>query len=246
MKSSQDTLASSRRILPHQFTSLRRPAAESRFASAPGGRRSILRVAVVDDDEDMREFLKSILENAEEFGCVGCFSNATDALVEIPRVRPEIALMDIRLPDLSGIECTRRLKPLTPRLKVIMVSGFLDSSSIKESRQAGADNYLTKPISMEQCLATLRFTAFGPPRFERKPRELKPTTSHPGPSGTPGLLTARETAVMKCLAQGLRYKEIEDELHLSHAVVKKLQHRAYVKLGASSCIEALNRLLTIQ
>ena len=209
------------------------------------GNESGVRVAVIEKDAKERLTLTFILEEADDFDCSACFSNATEALAEIPRVRPDLVLIDMHLPDLDGIECAKRLKSMRPDLKIVMVSELCDSSSINESLEAGADHCLIKPIAVEQCLATLRCTAFGGTSTKLDPRDAPSTSSLPELSVSCPRLTSREIAVMKCLAQGFRYKEIEEELHLSHAVVKKLQHSAYVKLGASSSIEALNRLQTI-
>lgn len=204
-----------------------------------------VRVAVVDEDAKARLTLTFILKEAEDFDCSACFSNATEALAEIPRVRPDLVLMDVCLPDLDGIECTKRLKSMRPDLKIVMVSELRDSNSVNQSLQAGADNYLIKPIATDQCLATLRCTVFGGTSPKLDLRDLAPTSCSEEVSASRLRLNSREIAVMKCLGQGFRYKEIEDELQLSRASVKKLQHSAYVKLGASSSIEALNRFQTI-
>src|SRR5580698_3089286 len=82
-----------------------------------------VRVAVVDDDENTRLCFKDILQSANNFRFAGSFSNAAEALAGIPRLRPDLALMDIRLPDLNGIECTKKLKQALPSLKIVIITG---------------------------------------------------------------------------------------------------------------------------
>src|SRR5256885_3046546 len=86
-------------------------------------REDKLRVAVVDDDASVRCALECIVEGMNNFRCVGCFSNGKEALIEIPRVLADVVLMDICMPGMDGIECTRRLKSSMPHLKIVMVTG---------------------------------------------------------------------------------------------------------------------------
>jgi len=118
-------------------------------------------VAVVDDDEVIHLLITDLLQGTSDFACAGCFSNATDALAGLPGLEPDLVLMDIRMPGGGGIECTARLKRAMPRMKTIMMTGVNDPDSIEKSLEAGADGYLTKPITADQCLAMLRFTLKG-------------------------------------------------------------------------------------
>jgi prepilin-type N-terminal cleavage/methylation domain-containing protein len=90
--------------------------------------------------------LQYILQEAGDFNCIGSFSNAADALVDIPRLHPDLVLMDICLPGLNGIECTKRLKRIMPCVKIIMVTGLHDANSMERSLDAGAVAYLIKPV----------------------------------------------------------------------------------------------------
>ena len=91
-----------------------------------------------------------------EYGCVGSYASAGAALYEVPRIRPEIVLIEISLPGMSGIECTRRLKVLLPGLIVVLVSGLCDPDTLAEALAAG-DGLLTKPFTIAECLARLAF-----------------------------------------------------------------------------------------
>jgi DNA-binding NarL/FixJ family response regulator len=120
---------------------------------------SLMRVVVVDDDEDARLYFRDILQSTGDFTFAKDFANATEALAGIPCLRPDLAVMDICMPGLNGIECTKRLKRAMPGLKIVILTGTHDEDLERRSLQAGADAYLTKPVTADQCLATLRFVA---------------------------------------------------------------------------------------
>ncbi|MDE3066630.1 MAG: response regulator transcription factor [Verrucomicrobiota bacterium] len=117
---------------------------------------SLRRVAVVDDDEPTRLYFQDILRSAKGFMFAGAFSNAIQALKGIPQLRPDLVLMDIRLPGLNGIECLKQLKQVLAGLKIIVMTGMFNMDLIESALRAGADGFLTKPVAVEQCLATLR------------------------------------------------------------------------------------------
>jgi len=158
------------------------------------------RVAVVDDDASVRCALEYILEGMDNFRCVGCFSSGKEALIKIPSVLADVVLMDIGMHGLNGIECTRRLKASMPRLKIVMVTGRVDSDLIEESRRASAVDYLIKPVTAAQCLATLKFAMLGEKGLEQTPCGSA-TSSHSRPPYTNGskLLPPRENEVMGLL-----------------------------------------------
>jgi DNA-binding NarL/FixJ family response regulator len=188
----------------------------------------------VDDDAAARLCLEDILRETDDFSCAGCFSNAAEALVDIPRLNPDLVLMDINLPGLNGIECTKRLKHISPHLHIIMVSGLHDVTSIELSLKAGAAAYLVKPVTPDQCLATLKCTVANTAGREQKQESGQRTSL-----GNGSALTPRENEILERLAEGLIYKEIADKLKISYSAVHKLQHRIFVKLDAGNRTEAI-------
>lgn len=192
-------------------------------------------VAVVDNDADARLYLQDILEMSEGFSWVGSFSNGADALKGIPQLRPDLVLMDIQMPKLNGIECTKQLKQIFTSAKIIMVTGLHDENSIKQALSAGASAYLTKPFSIQQCLATLKWAVASKPEHNSSTNELAPAAS----LETCALLTKRENEIMRCLAAGLLYKEIADKLEISYSAVHKFQHKIFMKLKAANRTEAI-------
>jgi two-component system response regulator DevR len=201
-----------------------------------------VRVAVVDDDESTRLCFQDILQSTRNFKFAGSFSNATEALAGVPQLQPDLALLDIRLPDLNGIECARRLKSAMPGLKIVMVTGTHEANWIGASLKAGAAAYLVKPVMEDQLLATLKFAAAG------KSQSSQSGINKEDPNGVPDItkarienlpLNAREREVLKYLAQGLLYKEISDRLGISYAAVHKSQHNIFRKLQVSNRSEAI-------
>ena len=192
-----------------------------------------VRVAAVDHDEDIHLCLKGLFQFSIHFSFVGSFSNATEALNELPNLRPDLALMDVRLPDLNGIECARRLKQSMPHLKIVMITGTHEKNWVSASRKAGATAYLVKPFIEEQLLATLGFVSTSPASSTRSLRK-KDENIH----DLPAQLNAREREVLRNLAEGLLYKEISDKLGISYAAVHKCQHNIFKKLHVSNRSEA--------
>ncbi len=188
--------------------------------------KQLIKVSIVDDEEVDRLLLERILEESAGFTCASMHSSSGEALHLIPKLDPNLVFVDIRMPGMDGLECTRRLKVLMPRLKVIIVTGMLDVDTMNKSFEAGADNYLTKPIVAAHCLAMLIFTV----------RSGIPSTKYPCP-----VLTMRENEVLALLERGYLYKEIADNLGISSYAVHFHLHNSYQKLHAANRTEAIIR-----
>ncbi len=198
-----------------------------------------IEMATVDGDAETRFFLQQILEQSGGYRCVGSYVSSEEALREIPRVNPRIVLMEVQMPGISGIESMRRLKGMLPGLFVVLVSGLTDADTMAAALAAGGDGYLTKPFAVSQCLATVRFSfrrvcAAPPERVDSNAISSRGGEEH-------ARLTSREHHVMGCLAKGLLYKEIADELRLSFSTVHKLQHRIFLKLHVNNRTEAVTK-----
>jgi DNA-binding NarL/FixJ family response regulator len=193
-------------------------------------------VAIVDDDENTRLCFQDILQSTENFSFAGSFTDGAEALAGIPRLRPDLTLMDIRLPGLNGIECTRRLKRILPNLKIVIVTGTHNVVFVDASLQAGAVAYLFKPIVGDQLLATLRFAALNQ-AGDPDNTENEFLSGIPSRANLP--LSPREKEVLAGLAEGLLYKEISQKLGVSYATVHKHQHNIFKKLRVSNRSEAI-------
>lgn len=191
------------------------------------------RVAVVDDDEDTRLCFQDILQSSGAFEFVGGFSSGAEAIAGLPRLRPDLILMDIQLPDRNGIECAKRLRQILPFLKIIIVTGTHEVRSAADSRLAGAAGYLAKPVVSEQLLSTLIFVSTS--AVEAGEQVLPPVKAR-----RTTLLNARQQQVMQCFAEGLYYKEIPDKLGISETAFRKCQHKIFALLKVGSRTEAVS------
>jgi len=196
-------------------------------------------VVVVEEDSGPSLYLRDILAKSGDFNCIGCFSSAARALAEIPALHPDLVLMDIGLPGMNGIQCTRVLKRSNPELKIVIFTSHHEASFIERSIEAGANGYLIKPVSVDQCLVALKF-ALG--RIDVK-RIDSVEKVKPSPLLEQGcsLLTPRENEVMLHLAEGLPYKEIADKMGFSFSSVHKHQHKIFKKLRVTNRTEAIRK-----
>lgn len=204
-------------------------------ASLPSGSEARYRVVVVDDEPDIHSTIKFILEPSE-FTFAESYLTGVEALQGILAHPPDLVLMDIRLPDLSGIECTRRLALALPRLRIVMISALNDRETVAEALQAGCHGYVTKPFVATQFLTSLR-CALTPEPNEGSNCSDK-TDGCPLRRASGAVLCRafceREAKVLNALAKGRYYKEIADDLKLSQSMVNKLAHHAFRKLRVNN------------
>ncbi|MFI5219111.1 MAG: response regulator [Bacteroidia bacterium] len=194
-------------------------------------------VVLVEDNNDLREGLRIIFnEHKDEFNCLGMFADAESAAKKIPELKPEVALMDINLPGMSGIECLRRMKTVLPELDVIMLTVFADDKTVFDSLCAGACGYITKNASTEEILDAIReVKKGGAPMSARIARMV--VGSFKGFEATS--LTDREREVLEQLCKGKSYKMVADALFISHDTVRHHIKNIYKKLQVHSVSEAI-------
>jgi len=205
------------------------------------------RVSVVEDDNVVREQLVHQLNRAHGFNCVSSHRSAEAALEEIPKHRPDVVLMDINLPKMSGIDCVRQLKGQLPGTQFVMLTVYEDADVIFKSLLAGAVGYLLKGRtgSSAQVLEAVRDAARGgSPLNSLIARKIVQHFHHqPSHSGEPQPISAREREVLELLSKGLPYKEIADMLGVNIETVRKHCHHIYEKLQVSSRTEAVVKFL---
>jgi DNA-binding NarL/FixJ family response regulator len=209
--------------------------------STPSG---TIRVALVEDDPQVREGLALLIGAAQGFECVAACASAEEALTELPPLLPDVVLMDIHLPGMSGIECIRRLKQQHPKVQIAMLTVFEDHDRIFQSLTAGASGYLLKQTPPEKLIeAIAELQRGGSPMSSQIARRVVEAFQCPapiGPAETP--LTPREQQIIQLLAKGLLYKEIADQLNLSVETVRTHLHRIYDKLHVRTRTEAVMKL----
>ena len=205
-------------------------------ASAKGG---CIRVAIVDDDERIRGNFARIVDGFPGCECVGDFSSGKDALAGIRENPPDVMLMDINMPEMSGIECARLLKDEHPRTEIIMLTVYQDTDSVFQSLAAGASGYLLKRADRKELLNAIRQVhSGGSPMTSHIARKVVQAFRAPAaqPEADPETekLSPREQEVLALLAEGYLYKEIADTLNLSYETVHNYIRRVYEKLRVRS------------
>lgn len=201
---------------------------------------SIITVAVVEDDESVREVLVSWVQKADGFACVGQFPNAESAVAKMVDCKPSVALVDINLPGLSGIECVRRLKLLLPDTQFVMVTVYEDSTHIFDALAAGATGYLLKRTTRKALIMALREVhAGGSPMTSNIARKVVQALqqSKPGVKAS-AELSKRENELLALLAQGYLYKEIAGMMNIRLPTVNSFVRRIYEKLHVHSRAQA--------
>ena len=199
----------------------------------------MIKVVLVDDNHDLREGLQIVMkENKNEFECIGSFADAETAAKKIPEIKPDVVLMDINLPGMSGIECLKQLKPKMPELDVIMLTVFADDDTVFDSLCAGACGYITKNTPPEKILDAIRDVRDGgAPMSGRIARMVVSSFKVPGdPSAQ---LTDREKEVLDQLCKGKSYKMVADALSITHDTVRHHIKNIYKKLEVHSVSEAI-------
>ncbi|SRR6266540_1650163 len=205
-----------------------------------------LRVAIVEDDDRLRDELARLVESAGDLSCAGASASAEAALAAIPAAKPDVVLMDVHLPGLSGIECTRRLKALLPETQIVMLTSFESSDTIFEALAAGATGYVLKRATGLQIVEAVREVhAGGSPMssaIARKVVGFFGTRVDRKPSPDVDRLSDRERAVLVALAEGQQYKEIADHLGISINTVRNHVKRVYEKLHVKTRLDAVKKL----
>lgn len=202
-------------------------------------------VVMVEDDRAVRENLVTLIRTDERLRLLGAFASAEEALREIPRLDPDLVVMDINLPRMSGIECVARLRLQSPRLLVLMLTVYEDDDSIFRALKAGANGYLIKRDAAEKLLEALQEVQHGgAPMSAHIARQVvqyfhrseAPATAAERPS-------PREREILDLLVQGLVLKEIADQLGIGLETVRTHVNHIYQKLHVRSRTEAVVKYL---
>lgn len=202
-------------------------------------------VVIVEDDAGIRDHLVALLDASPGYQCVGACASGEEALAQIPHWRPDVVLMDINLPRMSGIECVARLKARLPDLLVLMLTVYEDGDSIFRALKAGASGYLIKRVASDRLLEAIDdVCSGGAPMSCQIARKVVQYFHQAGPSdeGSENL-SPRETEILELLVAGCFFKEIADQLGISGETVRTHVNHIYRKLHVRSRTEAVVKYL---
>lgn len=218
-----------------------------------------IHVIVVEDDSRLRSGLMEIINSDPDCACVGAYGSGEEALEKAPPLKPQVAVMDINLPGMDGIECVRQLSERLPALQIVMLTVYQDTNNLFRALAAGAHGYLVKPARARDLLAAIRdIHRGGAPMTSALARKVvdafrkQTTPAAPAVNSAAAVgvesdeLAPREKEVLDLLAQGFSYKEIADKLNVGFATVHTYVLRIYKKLHVRSKNAAVARWLGYQ
>jgi DNA-binding NarL/FixJ family response regulator len=204
-----------------------------------------IRIAVVEDDNMVRTVLEILLNGSPGFQCVASYGTGEDAFAGLPVVSPDVVLMDINLPGISGIECIIRLKEQNLPMLFIMLTIFEDADAIFQSLSAGASGYLLKQTPPAKLLEAIQDVYQGGSPMSREiARKVIQSFQHPEVNSvSENALTKREEEILNCLVKGLLYKEIATNLFIGVETVRTHIRHIYEKLQVRTRSEAIVKYL---
>lgn len=203
----------------------------------------MIRLLIVDDHEMVREGLKAMLVSEPDFSIVGDTANAEQALELIGRLRPDIVLLDVRLPGASGIDVCRAVMEQYPQVAVIFLTTYTDENLVAQCIQAGARGFIVKDIERFDLKRAIRAVARGEATIDPKAavavlaqlRRAPQAASEPSPES----LSPQQLVILRLVAQGLSSREIAAQLYLSENTVKGYVQEILHRLGVKNRTEAV-------
>ncbi|MHB8219050.1 MAG: response regulator [Acidimicrobiales bacterium] len=191
------------------------------------------RIFLVDDHEVVRAGLRALMEAEDDLEIVGEASTALEALARIPPTHPDLALLDVRLPDATGVEVCREVRSKHPEIACVMLTSYADDEALFASIMAGAAGYLLKQIHGHDLVGDVRRAASGQSLLDPALAERVVARLKAGPEEDPRLskLTAQERRILDLIAEGMTNRQIGDTLHLAEKTVKNYVSNLLAKMG---------------
>jgi len=201
----------------------------------------VIAVSIIEDDAQARKILAGWISRASGFRLVGDWGNAESALESLPEKKPNVVLMDINLPGISGVEAVAKLKPSLPDTQFVMLTVYEDADHIYAALAAGASGYLLKQTPREELLAALEDVHRGgsPMTSNIARKVVQSFRQKPAGLSADGDLSPREQEVLGMLSRGYLYKEIADLLNIAGPTVNTYVRRVYEKLHVRSRAQAV-------
>lgn len=204
-----------------------------------------IRVSIVEDDQKIRESLVILLEGSPGFRCISAYESAEDAVEDIILKEPDVVLMDINLPGMSGIECVKKIKVFNAKIQVLMLTVYEDTERVFQALEAGAGGYLLKRVPAAELLAGIENLYNGGAPMTGQIARKVVQYFHKFSKQGDGIetLSSRESEILALLAKGFTYKEIGVQLFISAETVHSHLRKVYEKLQVRSRSEAILKYL---
>ena len=202
-----------------------------------------IKVAIVEDLQEIRDALQNFINSDSDLNLAGVFSNAEEASVLLPSLQPDLVVMDINLPGMSGIECIRQVKPECASTQFMMFTVYEDDEKVFEALKAGASGYMLKKHGSQKVIEALKelYNGGSPMSADIARKVVSMFHAQNNQTDLSYHLTKREIDILHLLAKGLLYKEIAPQLGISTNTVKQHIHNIYEKLHVQNRTEALNK-----
>jgi DNA-binding NarL/FixJ family response regulator len=202
----------------------------------------MIRIVIVDDHEIVRRGISAILQGDHEFQVVGEAADGKEALRIVRETQPDVALVDVRLPEISGIELCYRIQSEAPQTQVLILTSYLDGNVVRECIRAGAKGYVLKDVVSTDLRRSIRELVQGESPVDPRAARMMIHWLQEGPeANTPDHFTLREIEILRLIAEGLTNREIGKRICLSENTVKTYIQGLYQKLDAHNRIEAVMR-----
>lgn len=205
----------------------------------------MITTCIVEDQDMMRKEIEGILDNSPSISCIGSFSNAESFIGEFGNLQPDITLMDIDLPGISGIDAIFTIKSNYPRAKFLVLTVFNDDEKTFKAIKAGAGGYLLKKHSFDHLLEQItELFSNGAPMSPEIARRVITFFQKPDVPLRLNELTEKEKAVLSLIVEGYLYKEIAGRLNVTIDAIKKHAHNIYEKLQVRNRSEVIRKFLS--
>lgn len=208
-----------------------------------------LRIAIFDDNKNIRESIFMLLKTVPGFEVVGSFSHVLDCVDDVRDCKPDIVLMDIEMPGMTGIEAVKSIKKEFPHVQVLMQTVFEDDDRVFDSICSGASGYILKNYLNTKLIESITELQYGgspmSPSVARKVLgKMQQIPQHVRPEEAPDYqLTPREKEVLTCLVNGQSYKMIAADLNISYETVRSHVKKIYEKLHVASLTEVVAKAI---
>ncbi len=205
---------------------------------------TIIKVSIVEDDDRIRNSLTALIDGSEGFRCASAHPSAEEILRQVAVTKPDVVLLDINLPGMTGIECIPKLKARIPNVKILMHTVYEDEEKLFKSLRAGANGYLLKRTSPAKLLEAIMDVHAGNSAMSSQIARLVVKYFHQiGPSDETAKLTHREVEILQHLSRGYQNKEIAALLNIGFDTVRTHLRNIYEKLHVNSRTEAVMKYL---